>query len=62
MPPENATQLPGTIETVTEENTGLSLQVRTWYDFSLGREMRTYSLMYGVGVGNAAAVERLTTA
>ncbi len=58
--PQNVDQLPGSIEIVTEPNTGLSLQVRHWYDFALGRENVTFTLMYGVAVGNAAAIERMT--
>lgn len=51
----------GTVETVTEPNTKLSIQVRSWYDFQKGKEFRTYTLMYGVAKGNTACIERLLT-
>jgi hypothetical protein len=47
--------------TVTHEDTGLSLLVRTWYDPLLGREYRSYSLVYGVAVGDAAQLQRVTS-
>lgn len=55
-------EIPGVIQIVSDQSTGLSLQVRSWYDMKLGKEFRTYTIMYGVAVGNAACLERLKTA
>lgn len=60
--PADSSEIQGSIEVVTEPNTGLSLQVRSWYDMKLGKEFRTYTLMYGVAAGNPACIERLVTA
>lgn len=60
--PANPGEIPGVIQTVTEEKTGLSLQLRTWYDIKLGQELRTFTIMYGVAVGNATCLERLRLA
>jgi hypothetical protein len=55
------TQVPGRISIVTEPNTGLSIQLREWYDMTKGKEFRTMTLMYGVAVGltNTAECKRL---
>ena len=50
--------LGGTIDIVTEPNTGLSVQLRQWYNFQLGKEYRTITLMYGMAV-NVGAPGRL---
>lgn len=49
------------IGTVTDPDTGLSIQVREWYNPDLGEYRRTYTLMYGVAVGQAAALERIVS-
>ena len=46
-----AANVPGNIYTVTEPESGLSIQVREWYDIKLGKEFRTMTLMYGVAKG-----------
>jgi hypothetical protein len=43
----------------TDADTGLALQVREWYDATLAKFSRTYTLMYGVSVGQAAALQRI---
>jgi hypothetical protein len=50
------------ISTVTDEATGLSLQVREWYNADLAKFYRTYTLMYGVAKGQAAALQRIVSA
>lgn len=53
VPEAPSTDLPlgGTIDVVTEPNSGLSIQLRQNYDFQKGREFRTMTLMYGVAPG-----------
>lgn len=58
-PPEKA-DFPGSIQIITEPTSGLSLQYRSWYNPGLGKEFRSYTLMFGVAAGNPAALERLT--
>lgn len=53
--------LGGLVKTITEPNTGLSIQLRQWYDFRLGKEFRTYTLMFGTAVGNPECLERIVT-
>lgn len=43
--------VPGSIEVIQDEATGLAMQVRTWYDMQKGRLNQTYTLMYGVAAG-----------
>lgn len=50
------------ISTVKEEQTGMALQVREWYNSDLAQFRRTYTLMYGVAVGQAASLQRITEA
>lgn len=51
-----------TIENIVEPNTGLTLQVRTWYDPAAGKAYVTITSMWGVGVGNPSALKRITDA
>ncbi len=50
------------ISTVTDESTGLSLQVREWYEATLAQYRRTYTLMYGVAKGQTSALQRIVSA
>lgn len=59
-PPADGT-FNGEISTVSDEKSGLSLQVRTWYDPLKGLEYRTFTLMYGVAVGDANRLQRLVS-
>lgn len=59
-PPE--APFPGTIQTVKDDNTGLAMQLRQWYDASRGKEYRSYSLLTGVAKGIPAGLERIVTA
>lgn len=64
--PEDVTQyginLPGTITVVTDDKTGLSIQVREFYDMTKGKLQITFTLMYGVAVGNANSLQLITSA
>jgi hypothetical protein len=46
-------------ENVTDERTGLTLQMRTWYDKKTGLDNLTLTFMYGLAVGNADCLERI---
>lgn len=60
-PPEGL-PVGGRVTLVTDDNSGLSIQVREWYDFALGQHRRTSTLMYGVAVGNPAMLQRILSA
>jgi len=49
--------LPGSINIVTDEDTGFSVQVREFYDMQKGKLQITFALMYGVAVGNLKALQ-----
>lgn len=49
------------ISTVTDTDSGLSLQVREWYNADLAEFRRSYTLMYGVAVGQGAGLQRITS-
>lgn len=48
-----------TITVVTDDRTGLSIQVRDRYDGRLGRQEVSYTLMYGFAPGNKPVLERI---
>lgn len=50
------------IETVTEDQSGISIQTREWYDATLGKFSRSYTLMYGVAKGQTDALQRIVSA
>lgn len=54
VPAEQAL-IPGRIRVVTEPNTGLSVQQRTYYDMKLGKLVESLTVFYGVGVGYSEA-------
>ncbi len=49
------------ISVVTEPETGLSIQVREWYEATLAQYRRTYTLMFGVAKAQTAALERIAS-
>jgi hypothetical protein len=49
------------LSVVTEPQTGLSMQVREWYEPGKAKFNRTYTLMYGVAVGQATSLQRITS-
>jgi len=51
--------IPGTIDTVTEPRTGLSISVRESYDVVKGQLQRTYALIYGVKAGETSSLVRI---
>jgi len=61
-----ATRLPalpqnwyGNVATATDEKSGLSIQVREWYDGNEGKQKLSMSLLYGVSVGNPNCLTRI---
>lgn len=50
------------ISVITEPKTGISIQVREWYNADLAAFRRTYTLMYGVGVGQTDGLQRIVSA
>lgn len=49
------------ITTVTEKQTGLSIQVREWYEPTPGEYRRSYTLMYGVAKGQTDCLQRIVS-
>lgn len=47
------------ISTVTEPQSGISLQVREWYNSDLAAFRRSYTLMYGVAKGQTTSLQRI---
>ena len=48
------------IRVVTDQRTGLSMQVRDRYDGRLGKQEVSFTLMYGFAPGNKPMMERIT--
>ena len=57
--PEVPSDYPGLIENVTEPVSGLSLQMREFYNPTLGTRNRSYVLLFGCGRGSTASLVRL---
>jgi len=51
--------IPGTIDTVTEPRTGLSIQIREAYNVFSGQLQRTYALIYGCKAGETNSLVRI---
>jgi hypothetical protein len=49
----------GNVATATDEASGLSLQIREWYDGDKGEQKIAMTILYGVAVGNADALGRI---
>jgi hypothetical protein len=62
LPEAPTIQEGGRMTVVTDENTGLSILLRQWYNWDKGIENRSLTLMYGVAKGNTAAAQRITSA
>lgn len=60
--PAVPTDFPGSIETVTDPATGLTLQFREWYAPELGAHKLSVGVIYGVQVGVAGNLIRLVSA
>lgn len=51
--------IPGEITNVSEPKTGISLQLREFYDIGLGSHQRTLSLIYGCSRGSTSSLVRI---
>jgi len=59
--PAVPSNFPGEIATVTDPESGFSLQIRRWYSADDGRHYLSAAAMWGVIAGNASAGERLVS-
>ncbi len=49
----------GNVATATDEKSGLSIQVREWYDGVLGQQLLSMSILYGVQIGSTNTLARI---
>lgn len=49
----------GSVATATDEKSGLSIQVREWYDGVLGQQLISMSILYGVAIGNTNTLAKI---
>jgi hypothetical protein len=47
---------------IQDPTTGLPIQLRTWYDNTAGKHYLSMGVLYGVAVGNGAALKRIKSA
>ena len=59
--PDAPSDFAGNIENVTDPDSGFTLQLREWYEAKDGARYLTATAMYGVAVGNGAALHRVTS-
>lgn len=57
--PATPTNWYGNVATATDEASGLSLQIREWYDGNTGEQKIAMTILYGVAVGNPDALGRI---
>jgi hypothetical protein len=57
--PATPTNWYGNVATATDEASGLSLQVREWYDGDAGEQKIAMTILYGVAVGNNKSLGRI---
>ena len=57
--PATPTNWYGNVATATDAESGLSIQVREWYDGDSGQQKLSMSILYGMTVGNAANLARI---
>lgn len=57
--PATPTNWYGNVATATDETSGLSIQVREWYDGDAGQQKIAMTILYGVAVGNPNALGRI---
>ena len=53
---------PGEVETVTDPESGFSLQLRRWYSADDGVYYMSMASIYGAAVGNAGNLKRIVSA
>jgi hypothetical protein len=57
--PATPTNWYGNVATATDAESGLSIQVREWYDGDAGEQKLSMSILYGMSVGNAACHSKI---
>jgi hypothetical protein len=57
--PATPTNWYGNVATATDEASGLSIQIREWYDGDLGQQKIAMTVLYGVAVGNEKSLGRI---
>lgn len=57
--PATPTNWYGNVATATDEASGLSIQLREWYDGDAGQQKIAMTILYGVAVGNKDALGRI---
>jgi hypothetical protein len=50
------------VSDIVDPSTGLPIQLRTWYDNTAGKHYLSMGVLYGVAVGNGAALKRIKSA
>jgi hypothetical protein len=53
--------IPGRVSNITDPTTGMTIQVREWYDMAAATYYYTLTWYYGVAQGNAGALQRIVT-
>ena len=57
--PATPTNWYGNVATATDAESGLSIQVREWYDGDSGEQKLSMSILYGMTVGNPACLAKI---
>lgn len=57
--PATPTNWYGNVAVATDAESGLSIQVREWYDGDAGEQKLSMSILYGVSVGNPACLAKI---
>jgi hypothetical protein len=57
--PATPTNWYGNVATATDAESGLSIQVREWYDGDAGEQKLSMSILYGVTVGNPGCLAKI---
>jgi hypothetical protein len=57
--PATPTNWYGNVATATDAESGLSIQVREWYDGDSGEQKLSMSILFGVSVGNPACLAKI---
>lgn len=57
--PATPTNWYGNVATATDAESGLSIQVREWYDGDAGEQKLSMSILYGVTVGNPSCLAKI---
>jgi hypothetical protein len=57
--PATPTNWYGNVATATDEASGLSIQIREWYDGDAGEQKIAMTVLYGVAIGNSKSLGRI---